>query len=123
MASQFLSILWYWQDEEDSWWTQFWVGETVGIDYLWLLGGWLFAVAIGYGIYTTMLYNQVAARRHPANFRRFIYALVLFLCIVWFEYVFRHAFGGLMLYFLLFVVVAAWLVFYLTRRKPAGAQS
>jgi hypothetical protein len=109
----FLSL---WQ-EDGNWLWRFWVGETYGVDWLWLLGGSLFIAAIGYVIYGSLLNSLVAANWHPANFRKLIWALCFLLWIVWFEYVFAHVFGGFMLYFLIFTWLVAFVVFLATRRK------
>jgi hypothetical protein len=116
MAAHLSLIFWLWQDEGNRW-TQFWVGETYGIDWLWLLGGTLFIAAVGYGIYASMLPSLISANWHPANFRKMVWALCFLLWIIWFEYVFWHAFGGFMLYFLMVIWLVAFIIFLATRRK------
>jgi hypothetical protein len=120
MAAQLSYIFWLWQDEGNRW-TQFWVGDTYGIDWLWLLGGTLFIGAIGYGIYTSMLPNMVSANWHPAVFRKILWATCFLLWIFWFEYVFWHAFGGLMLYFLIVAWAVAVIIFLVTGRRSSTA--
>jgi hypothetical protein len=117
MTAQLSLILWLWQDEDNNRWWQFWVGETYGIDWLWMLGGTLFIAAVGYGIYVSMLPGMVSSNWHPANFRKMVWALCFLLWIIWFEYVFWHAFGGFMLYLLVFIWVVAFIIFLATRRK------
>lgn len=110
-------------DGSEDWWTQLMFGEPRGIDWLYLLGGVLFFSFVGYGIYTSMLYNQIGGNRHPANFRKLMIALVLLFSIVWFGYVFSQVFGGVMLGILL----AAWLIYFviflITRRKVSTSQA
>jgi hypothetical protein len=123
MAAQFLPILCLLQVDDSSRWTQFWVGETYGIDWLWLLVGTLFVAAVGYGIYSAMLYNLASANWHPSNFRKVVWALCFLLWIIWFQWVFWHAFGGFMLYFLIVVWIIALVIFLVTRRQTGSAQS
>ena len=106
---------------EESWWTRLMFGEPRGTDWLYLLGGVLFFTFVGYGIYSSMLYNQIGTNRHPANFRKLIIALVLLLSIIWFAYVFSQVFGGVMLGILLVVWLIYFVVFMITRRKVASA--
>ncbi len=120
MAAHLSFILW---QDDSNWLWRFWVGETYGIDWLWLLGGTLFIGAVGYGIYASMLPSLIAANWHPANFRKMIWALCFMLWIIWFEYVFAHVFGGFMLYFLILIWLVAFIVFLATRRKTGAAQS
>jgi hypothetical protein len=123
MAAHFSLIFWLLQDDDGSRWTRFWVGETYGIDWLWLLAGTLFVGAIGYGIYSAMLYNLISANWHPANFRKVVWALCFLLWILWFQWVFWHAFGGYMLYFLILVWIIAFVVFLVTRRQTGSSQA
>lgn len=120
MSNEIFLALRFWQ-EEGNWFWRFWVGETYGIDWLYLLGGTLFIGAVGYGIYAGLLYNLVASNWHPANFRKLIWALCFMLWIVWFEYVFAHVFGGYMLILLGVVWLASFIVFLATRRKVGPA--
>lgn len=120
MATYLTPALWLWQ-EDGNWFWRFWVGETYGIDWLYLLVGTLFVGAIGYGIYASLLYNLVASNWHPANFRKLIWALCFLLWIGWFEYVFAHVFGGYMLFLLAVMWLAALIVFLATRRKAGQA--
>jgi hypothetical protein len=122
MTAHLSFILWLWQDEGNRW-TQFWVGETYGIDWLWLVGGTLFISAIGYAVYTSMLASLIASNWHPAVFRKILWATCALLWIIWFEYVFWHAFGGLMLYFLIVVWLVAVVIFLVTGRKTSAASS
>ena len=108
------------QDEGD-WFWRFWVGETYGTDWLWLLGGSLLIGTIGYLLYGSLLHRLVSSNWHPANFRRLIWALCFLLWIIWFEYVFLHVFGGLMLFFLILIWLVAFIVFLATRRKVRTA--
>lgn len=96
--------------------------ETLWRDWLWLLIGVLFFTVAGYMIYTAMLHNLVRANWHPANFRKLLIALVLLLSIIWFGYVFRNAFGLIMLIILLAVWLAVVLVFIFTKRKGVVTQ-
>lgn len=109
-------------DPED-WWMQFMFGEPRGIDWLYLLGGVLFFSFVGYGIYSAMLYNQIGANRHPANFRKLIVALVLLLSIIWFAYIFSQVFGGVMLGILFVVWLIYFVIFLITRRKVSVSQA
>jgi hypothetical protein len=114
MSWHLLLILW--QDEPNRW-TQFTIGDTVGIDWLWLLGGTLFVALFGYGIYASLLRGLLSANWHPANFRKLVYALCFLLWIIWFEYVFWAAFGGVVLYLLAAAWLAQLIIFLVTRRK------
>ena len=109
--------------EAGDWWSNLMFGEPRGIDWMWMLGGVLFFCFIGYGIYSTMLYNQIGANRHPANFRKLIIALVILFSIVWFGYVFSEVFGLYMLIILFAVWLLYFLVFIFTRRRVASTQS
>ncbi|HVG35965.1 MAG TPA: hypothetical protein VM911_23125 [Pyrinomonadaceae bacterium] len=120
MAAHLSLILWLWQDELNRW-TQFWIGETYGIDWLWLFGGTLFIGAVGYGIYSSMLPGMISANWHPATLRKLTWALCFLLWIIWFEYVFWHAFGGLMMYFLIAVWAIAVVIFLVTGRRTSTA--
>ncbi len=120
MAAHLSFILWLWQDE-GNWFWRFWVGETYGVDWLWLLGGSLFIGAIGYGVYSSLLPSLISANWHPANFRKMIWAFCFLLWIIWFEYVFAHVFGGFMLYFLIVIWLVAFIIFLATRRKTSTA--
>jgi hypothetical protein len=120
MAAYPSIVLAFWQDEVNRW-SQFWVGETYGTDWLWLLGGTLFIGAVGYGVYTSLLPSLIAANWHPANFRKMVWALCFLLWIIWFQYVFWHAFGGFMLYFLILIWLIAFIIFLATRRKIGTA--
>lgn len=120
MFGNLLFVFWLWQDE-GNWFWRFWVGETYGVDWLWLLGGSLFIAAVGYVIYGSLLRSLVAANWHPANFRKLMWALCFLLWIIWFEYVFAHVFGGFILYFLLLIWLVAFIVFLATRRKLGTA--
>lgn len=104
------------------WWTGVVINRPVGRDWLWFLGGVVFSSIVGYALYATMLRGQISANRHPANFRKLIFALVLLLSIIWFGYVFAYAFGGLMLGILLTVWAALALVFFFTKRPSGAAQ-
>lgn len=97
-------------------------GETFWSDWLWLLGGVLFAALLGYMVYGAMLYNIVGNNRHPANFRKLLISFVLLLSIIWFGYVFWHAFGLLMFVILFVVWLAVALIFIFTKRKVGVAQ-
>jgi hypothetical protein len=120
MFGNFLFVVSLWQDE-GSWFWRFWVGETYGVDWLWLLGGSLFIAAVGYVIYGSLLRSVVGGNWHPANFRKLMWALCFLLWIIWFEYVFSHVFGGFVLYFLLIIWLVAFIVFLATRRKVGTA--
>lgn len=120
MAAHFSLVFWFLQDDDTiSRWTRFWVGETTGLDWLLLLVGTLFVVAIGYVLYSTMLRNLISANWHPADFRKLIFAVCFLLWIIWFHWVFWHAFGFIMLYIWLFIWIVAVVVFLATRRKAA----
>jgi hypothetical protein len=103
----------------DDWWTNWIVGEWVGLDWLLFAGGLLFFGIISYALYSALLYNVVGSNRHPANFRRLLFALFFLLGILWFIYVFANVFGGPVAY----TLVGAWLVLLvvllITRRKIA----
>jgi hypothetical protein len=115
-----LIMLMLWQDE-GNWFWRFWVGETYGIDWLWLLGGTLLIGTIGYLLYSSLLHRLIASNWHPANFRKLVWSFCFLLWIIWFEYVFMNVFGGLMLYFLILVWLIAFIVFLATRRKVRTA--
>jgi len=113
------------QDTEtpDNWWTTWAIGEWVGRDWLLFAGGVLFFGVISYAFYSALIFNVAGSNRHPANFRRLLFALFLLLSIVWFIYVFANVFGGPVAY----TLAGAWLVLLVvllvTRRKIAPVQS
>jgi hypothetical protein len=108
--------------EPTNWWTSMTVGEWVGKDWLLMVGGLIFFGVISYAIYSAMIYNMVGNNHHPANFRRAVLALFLLFSIIWFIWVFAHAFGGLMAIILLVAWIVLALVLAFTRRKVAQAQ-
>lgn len=105
------------------WWSGFVIGESYGIDWLWFLAGVVFCVVVCFMLYSAMLYNQVAANRHPANFRKLLASLGILLSIVWFGYVFSRAFGLPTLAVLTVMWLVISLIFYFTRRKHALPQT
>lgn len=106
-----------------NWWSSFVIGESYGIDWLWFLAGVVLCIVVCFLLYSTMLYNQIADNRHPANFRKLIGSLGLLVAIVWFGYVFSRAFGLPMLALLGVLWLVLSLVFYFTRRKSALPQT
>jgi hypothetical protein len=106
----------------DNWWTSWIVGEWVGKDWLLFAGGVVFFGLASYGAYAAMIYNMVGSNYHPANFRRVIIAFFLLLSIIWFIWVFAHAFGGPVAFILVGVCLALCVVLLLTRRRVAQAQ-
>ena len=105
------------------WWKSFIIGESYGSDWLWFLAGVVFCIVVCFLIYSAMLYNQVAANRHPANFRKLIGSLGILASIVWFGYVFSRAFGLPMLAVLTVMWLVISLIFYFTRRRTALPQT
>lgn len=116
-----LALLFQAPEEAGSWWTSFFVGETVGFDWLLFLIGCSFASVGGYAAYSAMLDNVVASNRHPANFRRLVVCFVLGLIIAWFVFVFRMAFGGLIAGVLLALWLLLAVIFYVGRRPVTPA--
>jgi len=109
--------------EQGNWLTSFVIGDTVGVDWLLLLGGVLVFTVMGYTVYSMMLYNWVADRHHPANCRKFVVAVVLFLSVCWFIYLFRSAFGGLVVLPMLVIWLVLAVTLFITRRKVTLSQS
>jgi|SRR5215213_10909133 ABC-type xylose transport system permease subunit len=105
------------------WWQSFVIGESYGSDWLWFLAGVTFCIVAGFLIYSAMLYNQVAANRHPANFRKLIASFGILVSIAWFGYVFSRAFGLPMLAVLTVMWLVISLIFYFTRRRTALPQT
>jgi hypothetical protein len=105
------------------WWRSFVIGESYGSDWLWFLAGVIFCIVVCFLLYSAMLYNQVAANRHPANFRKLIASLAVLVSIIWFGYVFSRAFGLPLLALLGGLWLLVSLVFYFTRRKSAVPQT
>jgi hypothetical protein len=111
------------EDRSSDWWSGFVIGESYGIDWIWFLAGVAFCVVVCFLLYSAMLENQVAANRHPANFRKLLASLGILLSIIWFGYVFSRAFGLPMLAVLTVMWLVLSLIFYFTRRKRALPQT
>jgi ABC-type xylose transport system permease subunit len=105
------------------WWGSFIIGESYGTDWLWFLAGVIFCIVVCFLLYSAMLYNQVAANRHPANFRKLLASLGILVTIIWFGYVFSRAFGLPLLALLGGIWLVVSLVFFFTRRKSALPQT
>lgn len=103
--------------EPGNWLTSFRIGDTAGIDWLLLVGGMIVLTVIGYAVYSMMLYRWVTNNYHPANWRKFVAATVLLASIIWFIFVFRYVFGGLVMLPMLVIWLMLAAIFFISRRK------
>jgi len=109
--------------EVESWFSQFIIGDPVGIQWLYVLLGGIVIFVLCRLIYSAVLHGLVGSNHHPANLRKVVFAFGILAFIICFTIVFSDVFGGIMAAFLGVIWLVCALIFYFTRRKVAAPQA